>query len=62
MVIGHYVQEDRLQDINRGAYTGMDAYELLQRETLLLYSNGHSQKGLLPVWKTNLLVPLLRYK
>lgn len=62
MVIGHYVQEDRLQDINWGAYTGMDAYELLQRETLLLYSNGHSLKCLLPVWKTNLLVPLLRYK
>lgn len=51
VVIGQYVQDDRLQDTSRSAYTGMDAYEFLQRETSGLCSNRHSLKPVLPIWE-----------
>lgn len=54
VVFGQHVQDDRFQDTSRGAYTGMDAQELLQRETSLLCSNGHSLKCLLPVCEDQL--------
>lgn len=38
VVTGQYIQNDRLQDTSRGAYSGRDAYELLQRETSVLCS------------------------
>lgn len=56
--IGQYVQDDRIQDTGRGADTGIDAYERLQRETSLLCSNGHCLKHLQPVWQDQLISTL----
>lgn len=58
--IGKYVQDYRLQDTSRGADTGMDVYELLQREASLLCSKKHSLKHLLPVCKDQLISTLTR--
>lgn len=38
VVIWQYIQDDRFQDISMGACPGMDAYQLLQRETSQLCS------------------------
>lgn len=52
VVIWQYVQDDRFQDISMGACPGMDAYQLLQRETSQLCSKwAQSKRSPASLWR-----------